>query len=361
MEPTRTATKRTLAALSYAIEGIAQGAGPDAVVVALFQRGPYFAPMVGTYETLAEQATVVVAFAGHGPHATGVAHVELTDDEALTGVWGVVLLGGTVGAYLHADDLLQLDVSDAPLEDRRRFQATWGFDRAGASTQALRILELLGDRVDPATARTITDAAMATSEEPPTVAESSLGQAALVLAARLDDTQASLDEVRRQLEDETEHATRDPLTGLVNREGMERWLGGSAFNGLLMPPLGVVMLDLDGFKAVNDHHGHDVGDEILRAVAERLTATTRAGDIVTRWGGDEFVVLCPGLEGAGLQQMAQRLVRSVSSTSVRGISVGASAGTQSTRRRPLPLEEADAAMYAAKRAGRRQVTESRTA
>ena len=352
MEHPRTATKRTLAALSFAIERIARHAEPGAVVLALFQRGPYFAPMAATYEALATNARVVIGFAGDGEGVPGASLVRLTDDELLAGVWSVVLLGSTVGAYVYARDLDQLADVAGPLESRRRFEATWGFDRAGAAAHARSVLEHLGARLDPDLAAAIAAVADRTDHEVLTTAERSLGAAALTLAARLDDTQRSLDAVQLELEEETQRATRDPLTGLVNREGMERWLGGAAVEGVPMPPLGVVMIDLDDFKVVNDTHGHEVGDEVLCAVADALVTSTRAGDIVTRWGGDEFLVLCPGLDGDELHHMAQRLVGSVSKASARGISVRASAGTQTTRRRPLPLDEADAALYSAKRSGR---------
>lgn len=356
MDNSRLATKRTLASLSFAIERIARGAGPGAVVVALFQSGPYFAPMVKTYEELAGGASVVIGYAGEGPLVSGATHVALGDDEALAGFWGVVLLGATVGAYVVGRDLQELDPTGRSLESRRRFDSVWGFDRAGAALQARWILSELGERLPAHVSELIESAADNATQIPPTVAEVSLGRAAVVLASCLDDTQRSLEAAALRLEGETQLATRDPLTGLVNREGMERWLGGSSVDGLAMPPLGVVMIDLDGFKIVNDTHGHEVGDDLLRAVAGALESSTRAGDIVTRWGGDEFVVLCPGLEGRALRHMAQRLVRSVSLASVDGVSVGASAGTQSSRFRPLPLQEADAAMYEAKRAGGKRVT-----
>lgn len=115
-----------------------------------------------------------------------------------------------------------------------------------------------------------------------------------------------------------------------------------------MPLIGLVMIELDGFKTVNDTYGHDIGDEVLRSVARALNGCTRPGDIVTRWGGDEFVVLCPGAEGDELEHRALRMIAAVSVGAVR---VGASAGTESSRKRPLALRAADAAMYAAKRAG----------
>ncbi len=265
------------------------------------------------------------------------------------------MLGPTVGAYVIATDLDELEPDGLSLEDRRRFSATWGFDREGAVVHAHRLLagslaDLPTDVVDRIEAVTATADAF-----PSTIAEDALGRAALCLVGSLVDTGVHLDDVKARLARETAHATKDPLTGLTNREGLQRWLGGSALDGVEMPLVGVVMIDLDGFKAVNDTHGHETGDRLLQLVAAALTSSTRPGDLVTRWGGDEFVVLCPGAEGDQLEQLATRMVTAVTGATIGDVGVGASAGTLSCRYRPLPMAAADKAMYAAKQAGGRRV------
>jgi len=86
-------TKRTLATLSHAIEAIAEAAGPDATVISLFDRGPYFGPMAARYERMVERgSTVIVAYAGDGPIAPGAHHITLADDHALAGEWATVLI-----------------------------------------------------------------------------------------------------------------------------------------------------------------------------------------------------------------------------------------------------------------------------
>jgi diguanylate cyclase (GGDEF)-like protein/PAS domain S-box-containing protein len=148
-------------------------------------------------------------------------------------------------------------------------------------------------------------------------------------------------------------ATTDPLTGVCNRRGME----------LFEPPASTVWLaacylDLDGFKGVNDTHGHDVGDELLRHVADRLRASTRPGDCVARLGGDEFVVLCPVGSPDRSDEIARRLDRALAEPviiSVGPVVVAATVGVATTRV-PAPLAElvraADAAMYATRAAVR---------
>ena len=155
----------------------------------------------------------------------------------------------------------------------------------------------------------------------------------------------------------TERAVRDPLTGLANRalfeERLRAVLARDARSG---ESSGLLFLDLDGFKAVNDRHGHAVGDDVLRAVAERLSATVRPSDTVARLGGDEFVILVETASENALDALVQRLRSTVSAPLRLGtlnLTVGVSIGValcQAGRSDPKSLlAQADARMYAAKR------------
>ncbi|HEX6568988.1 MAG TPA: GGDEF domain-containing protein, partial [Acidimicrobiales bacterium] len=142
-------------------------------------------------------------------------------------------------------------------------------------------------------------------------------------------------------------ALTDPLTGLGNRTAFERRLGDAA------GPVTIALLDLDDFKPVNDTHGHDTGDAVLRVVAERLRASVRDGDLAVRVGGDEFaIVFAPGTDRAGAALSAERVVRAVQAPigldgSLR-VAVGVSYGLATA-----PAGEvahlADVALYEAKR------------
>lgn len=101
------------------------------------------------------------------------------------------------------------------------------------------------------------------------------------------------------------HSERDALTGLANRRQFREVMrvrgGERAFKGALL------MVDVDHFKRVNDHHGHAAGDRVLVEVARRLSAAMRGDDLVARWGGEEFLVFAPNVQGAELDQLADRV------------------------------------------------------
>jgi len=105
-------------------------------------------------------------------------------------------------------------------------------------------------------------------------------------------------------------ATTDPLTGLVNRRTMEDRLHAEFLRaGRYGSPLAVVFIDLDGFKQINDTHGHDAGDECLKFFAHELAAMSREIDIVCRFAGDEFVVVAPSTTGDEAKAFMHRMER----------------------------------------------------
>ncbi len=108
-------------------------------------------------------------------------------------------------------------------------------------------------------------------------------------------------------------ATHDPLTGLANRLLLEDHLATALRAGdrRRESSVAVLVVDVDGFKAVNDRYGHLAGDALLAALARRLSALGRAQDTVARWGGDEFVLVLPGCTGAGAQRRREQEQRVV--------------------------------------------------
>ena len=151
-----------------------------------------------------------------------------------------------------------------------------------------------------------------------------------------------------------ERALTDALTGLGNRRALDVALAGQAGGYAL------AAVDLDGFKAVNDTLGHAAGDHVLSVVARRLAVACRSGDVIVRTGGDEFVVLMPGMAraDAALRRMRRVIARLSEPVRWEGAlaQVGASAGLVLADGRTCPaegvLERADVALYAAKRSGK---------
>ena len=157
----------------------------------------------------------------------------------------------------------------------------------------------------------------------------------------------------------TERAVRDPLTGLANRtlllERLRAVLSRDARNG---QSTAVLFLDLDGFKAVNDEHGHGVGDEVLVTVAKRLAAAVRPSDTVARLGGDEFVVLIEGATDDVVDAVVERLraavVEPLPTLDLRvGVSIGVALSRRGEAEPRALLTAADAAMYREKSVTRR--------
>lgn len=153
-------------------------------------------------------------------------------------------------------------------------------------------------------------------------------------------------------------AHRDPLTGLANRRATSERLSNAVKRATTADKdLTVMFLDLDGFKAVNDDLGHEVGDEVLVAVGRRLANTVRAADSLGRWGGDEFVVVVDG-GVAATQALAQRLHQALEQPVVvggeRALRISVSVGAALLKSEDSPedvLARADQAMFEAKRTG----------
>ena len=162
-----------------------------------------------------------------------------------------------------------------------------------------------------------------------------------------------------------EQSVTDPLTGLFNRRHMqaalERELRRAARN---KKPVGIIMLDIDHFKPVNDAHGHECGDEVLRELGRFLKEHTRGGDIACRFGGEEFVVILPeaNLQQSGYRAEQHRLQFNAMRIECNGrlidaptLSFGVSAYPEQGTTAEGLLQAADAALYRAKNAGRDRV------
>lgn len=176
------------------------------------------------------------------------------------------------------------------------------------------------------------------------------------LIAHQVERERLLQDLRKSNAELSSHALTDPLTGVANRRALvlelRRLLAQARREGGLVQ---VAFVDLDGFKAINDQYGHETGDRFLVHIASRLMAGVRAGDLLARYGGDEFVIITAQTESPGLRERLEKLTagRYVG----EGLMIdypGASVGLVASRAEDTDVEallaRADAAMYEVKKA-----------
>jgi len=189
----------------------------------------------------------------------------------------------------------------------------------------------------------------------PAATQRVLAGAALEAAAALERVDSS-----RAME---ARASTDALTGLPNRRYFDEFcslLGRRRADD--DAEVGVLMVDIDWFKRVNDTYGHDVGDEVLRAVGRAIAETVREGDVPARFGGGEFAVLLRHASREAALEVAERVRVAVDQLDLRqwqvpGVSVSVGVAVGARLEQPIAdlLLQADRALYRAKRAGRNQV------
>jgi len=174
------------------------------------------------------------------------------------------------------------------------------------------------------------------------------------------------DRLRHNVQLSLEMAITDQLTGLHNRRYMARHLDSLISNAQKSnKPLAFLIMDIDHFKSVNDTHGHDIGDEVLREFANRISANIRGIDLACRYGGEEFVVVMPDTDVDFAYTIAERLRKSVETTPIEisrapgalsvTISIGIAASAGGDDNAEKLLHRADQALYRAKREGRNRV------
>ncbi|MGE5490111.1 MAG: diguanylate cyclase [Actinomycetota bacterium] len=194
------------------------------------------------------------------------------------------------------------------------------------------------------------------------ISERKAAELAMVAAnQRLQDQLAEIQRLQAALQ---EQAIRDSLTGLFNRryldETLEREVARSRREG---SPLSLILMDIDHFKRINDTYGHQAGDLALKAVADLLLSDVRAEDVVCRYGGEEFLILLPGMPMSSAVERAEEWCRLIAGASLRHddielrltASFGVAAYPEHARVPDQLTQCADRALYQAKREGRNRV------
>lgn len=181
--------------------------------------------------------------------------------------------------------------------------------------------------------------------------------------AELGETRGELKTIRDQLNEAREAVQHDPLTGVLNRRGMDIVLPREVARARRVnAPLSVGMVDLDHFKHINDTFGHQAGDRVLIHMTELMRSVLRETDLIVRYGGEEFLVILPDTDMPGARLVLDRLQEIVVKSPVihegRRITVGFSAGVAQFRdddNGATLVLRADRALQGAKRGGRGQV------
>jgi two-component system cell cycle response regulator len=174
------------------------------------------------------------------------------------------------------------------------------------------------------------------------------------------------DSLREKVQQSIELALFDPLTGLNNRRFLENHLSTMIENARMRrSPLTLMILDIDHFKRVNDTYGHDCGDEVLKGFADRLRGIIRGGDLLCRLGGEEFVIVMPGVNVQAAARIAERARQAIEQEAFAmrqsglTIAITTSIGLAERRDDTNPHElyrRADQALYRSKSEGRNRVT-----
>ncbi len=182
-----------------------------------------------------------------------------------------------------------------------------------------------------------------------------------LLAAAATETSAALSRLYT-LRDAEARASTDALTGLPNRRYFDEYLGLLARRRRADDRVGVLMVDIDRFKLLNDTYGHAVGDHVLREVAQAIARAVREGDVPARFGGEEFVVLLRNPGPRVAVEVGERVRRAVAELDLRrlgvakvSVSVGVAVAHRPEMELDEVIDEADRALYRAKRAGRDRV------
>ncbi len=170
-------------------------------------------------------------------------------------------------------------------------------------------------------------------------------------------------EARQLMQSLKDTAMRDPMTGLYNRRFIEDYIKVLSANIIRQKTtLGIMMCDVDFFKQVNDNYGHDVGDQVIKALADLLTKTVRSSDMVVRFGGEEFLVLLPNTDEDGCMLLAERIrlamqemvFQTPQGPLKKTLSVGVALFSEASEGFWSCVKQADVALYKAKDGGRNQ-------
>jgi len=189
-----------------------------------------------------------------------------------------------------------------------------------------------------------------------------LAHASQSMRKQMQQQVSQMSDLSNRLQEAEAEARNDPLTGLANRRKLSEFLSALDENSAVS----FIMVDIDHFKKINDRYGHDAGDDILTALAQVLTDSSRSSDMVARLGGEEFCIILPGADIKAAGNMAANLCQAVSLHRFEGqskpIEVTISLGVTERKKGESAIQaikRADEALYQSKQDGRNRVTLAR--
>ncbi len=304
------AVKRSFAS-AVASDLLDDSGRPPGLLIGLFQRRAYFDLERIRYGGLAAAgATVAVGVAeGMVDVPPGVHGLDLSGRSELDRTWALVAVCGSLGAAIVGVDEGRLLPGAPSLEAARTFSVSWTFRRREAVDAARQLLAPLRGRLTPRVLAAAEAALRRTESLPVERAEDALVSALEVIGAALEVPRPA-----RGFFGGPRHAAaeRDLLTGVHNRRFLEHYLQTRSKDSAAL--VLAMLVDLDDLGQMNDKLGEEAGDAALVAVAEALKAESGDGDVVVRYGDDEFLVLAPLQQGASPLAMAERLVMAVRAT-----------------------------------------------
>ncbi|MGW4943404.1 DICT sensory domain-containing protein [Actinoplanes sp. NPDC004185] len=336
-------TKSTLVTVSHAIEQAALAVAEDGpmVVIALFQRLPYFEREREVYERIAKLAAVAVigVVATHPPELpAGPYPVLLHESEPLAREWTVAVLTPRFGAVLVAHDREEVDPAAATLEAGRVFDGDWRFRRDDALHEVLRLRQALADRLPESARAAIDDVVQRVRHLPATPGEGRADAAVRLLAERTDRDRATIQKLRAPTAVATPGGRHQ--AALTDEAGVRRWSGAdgvTASGTLPVALLGVRPAPVPALPEQTGRRTMALRNEGLIAV---LAAVLRPADRITRLDEDSFLLVMPALPYDDAVKLAYRVGTELAAAGERNpfLPPAATVVVAVTRDRPLPLD-----------------------
>lgn len=330
-------TKSTLVTVSHAIERAALASAEDGpmVVIALFQRLPYFERERAVYERIAAAAAVtVVGMVGAEPSdlPPGSWATVLEEGDDLAREWTVAVLTPRFGAVLVARDREEVDGAATTIEGGRLFDGGWRFRRDDALHEVLRLRAALADRLPPAAQTAIDDVVERVRHLPPAPGESRADAAVRLVVEHARRDRARLLDARR--------GPAGAVPGLTGAADLRRWSSDDGVTASGTLPVALLCLRVRHAEALSDHLGRSAAARRAETAIATVTARLRPVDRATRLDEDEFLLVLPGLTQEEVVALAYRIAEDVAAAGERSpfLSATATVVVTVTRQRPLPVD-----------------------